>query len=727
VQLSCGPRQHPVAAPFLVSPFSGWSEIVSFVDHDLPDYAVDGKIVIANGITASAGDGQASDLFPSYWAPALRQYLNYDGHNGYDFDISYQPVLAAAAGTVQFAGWNSPDESAGYGQMILINHHNGYVTLYGHLSKLEVKTGERVRAGEEIGISGTTGHSSGPHLHFSVFHDCNVTDPYGWFGHGRDPLYSFDGERAQYLWLSGLEPHILNPPPGWPVDSLGVRVPVIAGEPPMPGGPTLDRLLLLALPDTVPAAAESSGVALADTDSRVTQEVETLVPALARLQARGSIRSFQVVPAAAAIWVRGTAGADELESLPGVASLSGVTTRDVAAAEAGLAHAVLAQIGQRQAPSLWPVGFRSALHTWQPTVSVLRGHALIAGFALPGQQVQVSLQRRTTLVGEALTLGDPQTGGFVVTIHDGAGKPVSVESGDLIGIACAGRSSWVHVARLTLRARSTRVVGQIGSLSAASLVARSSDSATVWRALARAPQDGQIQATSPSQLGVGSLAVATVVDDAGNQESASAYVPGIVAAEGSSSIRGWTVGQAPRLTVTRRGRVIASRSLAVASDGTFLLSLARGSKPMSLRAGDIVTIGSRAHHHSIVLPRLGVTLKVDARVVRVFGPAGARAQLALAREGRRTWSRPLRVPGAGSDIVTLAGKLQPGDTASLTTVLASGDQVVVTRSLPAALAAHATGPAGSTTHGGSAVASPRACHTKVTAPKACQTGKRASR
>ena len=138
-QLTCRGKQQGTALPFLVSPYSGWTEFVSFVDHDSPDYTVDGTIVLANGITATSGDGQESDLWPAYWSPSLRQFVNYDGHNGYDFALSYQTILAAGTGTVSFAGWNSSDEYAGYGQMVLIDHHNGYVTLYGHLSKIDVK------------------------------------------------------------------------------------------------------------------------------------------------------------------------------------------------------------------------------------------------------------------------------------------------------------------------------------------------------------------------------------------------------------------------------------------------------------------------------------------------------------------------------------------------------------------------------------------------------------
>ncbi len=73
------------------------------------------------------------------------------------------PVFAPADGTVTEAGWKS-----GYGQTIVIDHGNGLTTRYGHLSKLEVVAGQELKRGEELGLVGSTGRSTGPHLHYEV-------------------------------------------------------------------------------------------------------------------------------------------------------------------------------------------------------------------------------------------------------------------------------------------------------------------------------------------------------------------------------------------------------------------------------------------------------------------------------------------------------------------------------------------------------------------------------
>jgi hypothetical protein len=231
-----GSTKHPNGRPFLYPPFHGWTSLGSYFDHDLPDYVQDGEIVTATGLEAAPDPQHHASDFPAYWNAAVRQYLYYDGHNGYDFNLSYQPVYAAAAGKVIFAEYEYPDATDhGYGKMVMIEHRGGYVTLYGHFSKLLVKAGSRVRRGEQIGISGNTGHSTGPHLHFTVFHNCTPTDPYGWTGSGPDPLASYQGESATYLWIR--PPDVVNPPPGWPgMDRLPV--------------PHAERVLLLRLPAT---------------------------------------------------------------------------------------------------------------------------------------------------------------------------------------------------------------------------------------------------------------------------------------------------------------------------------------------------------------------------------------------------------------------------------------------------------------------------------------------
>ncbi len=73
------------------------------------------------------------------------------------------PVVAPADGTVTEAGWKN-----GYGQTVVIDHGNGLTTRYGHLSKLEVEVGQELRRGEELGLVGSTGRSTGPHLHYEV-------------------------------------------------------------------------------------------------------------------------------------------------------------------------------------------------------------------------------------------------------------------------------------------------------------------------------------------------------------------------------------------------------------------------------------------------------------------------------------------------------------------------------------------------------------------------------
>jgi len=85
-------------------------------------------------------------------------------HMGIDFDVNYgDPVRAAAGGVVVFSGVKS-----GFGNVVEIDHGNGYSTLYGHNSKLIVHVGDVVRAGQVLSKAGSTGRSTGPHVHFEV-------------------------------------------------------------------------------------------------------------------------------------------------------------------------------------------------------------------------------------------------------------------------------------------------------------------------------------------------------------------------------------------------------------------------------------------------------------------------------------------------------------------------------------------------------------------------------
>ncbi|MFN6964217.1 MAG: M23 family metallopeptidase [Pyrinomonadaceae bacterium] len=88
----------------------------------------------------------------------------YEFHAGMDIDGERGDVVAATAnGTVVKAGWQG-----GYGNMIEIDHGNGVTTRYGHLSRVEVKVGDSVFRGQSVGAVGSTGRSTGPHLHYEV-------------------------------------------------------------------------------------------------------------------------------------------------------------------------------------------------------------------------------------------------------------------------------------------------------------------------------------------------------------------------------------------------------------------------------------------------------------------------------------------------------------------------------------------------------------------------------
>lgn len=89
---------------------------------------------------------------------------SYEFHGGLDIDGEKgDVVMAPANGTVLKAGW-----TGGYGNMLEIDHGNGVTTRYGHLSKIEVQVGEAVTRGQQVALVGSTGRSTGPHLHFEV-------------------------------------------------------------------------------------------------------------------------------------------------------------------------------------------------------------------------------------------------------------------------------------------------------------------------------------------------------------------------------------------------------------------------------------------------------------------------------------------------------------------------------------------------------------------------------
>lgn len=94
-------------------------------------------------------------------------------HNGVDFVIDIgTPILATGPGVVEAAGYEGPN-----GNRVAINHGFGYRSVYAHLSKVQVKAGDQVKRDQVVGLSGNTGRSSGPHLHYTLYYRGKTINP----------------------------------------------------------------------------------------------------------------------------------------------------------------------------------------------------------------------------------------------------------------------------------------------------------------------------------------------------------------------------------------------------------------------------------------------------------------------------------------------------------------------------------------------------------------------
>lgn len=135
---------------------------------------------------ASAGPGLCAGVEPErtgtgYFARPVRGYFLtqrfHDGHSGIDLALDEgEPVYAADGGTVVYAGWNN----AGYGNLIVLDHGNGWRTYYAHLSAVHITCGEWIPRGSLIGDVGSTGNSTGPHLHFELLRFGIAINPAGY-------------------------------------------------------------------------------------------------------------------------------------------------------------------------------------------------------------------------------------------------------------------------------------------------------------------------------------------------------------------------------------------------------------------------------------------------------------------------------------------------------------------------------------------------------------------
>jgi murein DD-endopeptidase MepM/ murein hydrolase activator NlpD len=189
-----GETVYSIAKKYGVDP----AEILDYNDIEIADYIQPGdQLIIPNGtkqnppspqrqqylagltredykkvaVPADYRGASSGFVWPEPGATKLSQGF-WSGHPAVDIPCKNCAIVAAADGVVEIAGWQG-----GYGNTILLNHGNGVTTRYGHGSKLLVTAGEHVKQGQEIMISGSTGHSTGPHLHFELRFNGQAVNP----------------------------------------------------------------------------------------------------------------------------------------------------------------------------------------------------------------------------------------------------------------------------------------------------------------------------------------------------------------------------------------------------------------------------------------------------------------------------------------------------------------------------------------------------------------------
>lgn len=150
----------------------GWSGYgdIDYVDHVLRYYKVS---VGGMGDASAIADGRFAYPLPG------RLWDTYPGHNGIDISFANcygEPVYAVATGTVRYTqdGWtpaHGVDGMWSFGNSVFIEHGDGWISAYGHLSMLAVASGETVAQGQLIGYISSTGNSTGPHLHLALYHN----------------------------------------------------------------------------------------------------------------------------------------------------------------------------------------------------------------------------------------------------------------------------------------------------------------------------------------------------------------------------------------------------------------------------------------------------------------------------------------------------------------------------------------------------------------------------
>ena len=158
---------------YTASKRNGVIEKTNVIEEKILKAAVDKVIIKGNRVTQIAsrgGSGSGSLDWPTYgritqYYRSVHRAIDIGGNTG-------QAIRAADSGYVSFTGYQG-----GYGKLVVLDHNNGIVTKYAHCSSINVSTGQRVGKGETIAAVGSTGRSSGPHLHFEVLVNGSPTNP----------------------------------------------------------------------------------------------------------------------------------------------------------------------------------------------------------------------------------------------------------------------------------------------------------------------------------------------------------------------------------------------------------------------------------------------------------------------------------------------------------------------------------------------------------------------
>lgn len=183
-------RENAVAFAQRQAGILGWSSYgdVDYVDHVLRYYTIGSVLSM----------GAASQRYPTLCYPMPGYtWTTYSGHEGIDLPCELgTPVYASGTGTVSYVknGWTEADGKSGmmsYGNCVCISHGSGLETRYGHLSYAVVQSGQTVFQGQLIGYSGSTGNSTGPHMHFSIYENGNP----GSGGYSNNAALAFPNEK----------------------------------------------------------------------------------------------------------------------------------------------------------------------------------------------------------------------------------------------------------------------------------------------------------------------------------------------------------------------------------------------------------------------------------------------------------------------------------------------------------------------------------------------------